>query len=287
METRSQTKAQIGQKPIQRRVELAQAELVPFRAGRLRWQVRRSASSEELGKLLRNPDAVLGSGAALLANSELITMARIGPLEAGGSELVLRRLNYGRWRHRLRDVFRQTRVERAFWHGLGLERAGVRTALVVAVGVERFGRWPRRGYLLTEWVTGAVSLKEWLERDKWLPRAQVYQLAELLAGLHNAGFSHRDLKSSNVLFGERFQPYLIDLDGVRSYGELSERRAVADLARFAWEFARYPELMKGNGRRFLRRYCRMRGIEDAVEKLEAEILKPTRRRLAAGITKWK
>jgi tRNA A-37 threonylcarbamoyl transferase component Bud32 len=237
---------------------------------------------------MTDPDAWLASAASsVLANSELITMARISPLEPGGPALVLRRLNYGRWRHRLRDIFRMTRAERAFWNSLKLERAGIATAHAVAVGVERLARWPKRAYLLTEWISGALPLNDWLARERSLPRAQMYRLAELLARLHNNGFSHRDLKASNVLFNEQLQPCLIDLDGVRKYRAISQSRAVADLSRFAWEFVAYPLFFKWNARRFLRRYCQLRNLNEHLSSLYLDISKPVLRRLATGMTKWK
>jgi tRNA A-37 threonylcarbamoyl transferase component Bud32 len=262
-------------------------DLARLQSGKVRWTIRRNVPRAWLGEILANPDRFLADPGQLIADSHLITLAKIPPLNPEGVSLVLRRLNYGQARHRWRDVFRPTRAERAFRHGLGLERAGVATPRALAVGVQRFLRWPRRAYLVTEWVPGAITLQDLLDRERQLPREQVYQLADLLARLHNHGFSHRDLKSSNVLFDDRLQPQLIDLDGVRSFGRLGERRAVADLTRFAWEFVKYPRFLKWNGRRFLKRYCQQRRLEDSRRRLDAEISRPLMQRLATGITYWK
>ena len=256
--------------------------------GKLHWIVRETIVSPQLEALLADPDAFLQDRSLLIADSPLITLAKVPPLTAGQPALVLRRLNYGLPLHRLRDVFRPTRAERAFWNGLLLEHSGVLTPRNIAVGVERFLRWPRRAYLLTDWVAGAIPLKELLASSAGkLPHELVLRLADLLAALHQSGCSHRDLKSTNVLFDEQMQAYLIDLDGVRHYGKLSQDRAVADLARFAWEFVGYPRLMKWNTRRFLKRYCARRGLETAILPLEREIARPIARRLSAGIRKWK
>ena len=265
----------------------AGSDLTMVQAGGVRWTVRRSVAPAWLDEVLAGPDRFLADRALVIADSDLVTLARIPPLNPPGVPLVLRRLNYGRARHRWRDVFRPTRAERSFWHGLSLERAGVATPRVLAVGVRRFLRWPRQAYLITEWLPGAITLHDLLTRDRRLPRAQVQQLADLLARLHNHGLSHRDLKSSNVLFDDRLRPHLIDLDGVRPFGRPGEKRAVMDLTRFAWEFVKYPRLLKWDGRRFLDRYCRQRRMEEARRRIEADITGPLTRRLVAGMTAWK
>ena len=260
---------------------------VTFDRGPIRWKLRAGVEVGALESLLRDPDRFLTDRQLLIADSALITLGQVPPLEPNGSKLVLRRLNYGRWRHRLRDLFRATRAERAFRHGLELERAGVNTPRNIAVGVERVLRWPRRAYLLTEWVPEAVTLQDWLARHQALSRAQVYDLADLLAGLHRAGFSHRDLKASNVLFDRSLRPWLIDLDGIRRLGLAGQRRAVSDLARLAWEFARYPRVLMRSGPRFLKRYCAQRAIVGPRGHLQQAIMAPTLRRRSAGQDHWK
>ena len=233
-----------------------------YQAGRLRWFVRRQASPPEITEVLDDPDRFLVEPARLLADSDLITLAVIPPLSPSTAPLLLRRLNYRRPRHRLRDVFRPTRAERAFSHGLGLERAGIRTPRVLAAGVERCLRWPVRAYLLTEFVADAVTLDHYLTQHRRLPRELGLRLADLLARLHAQGFSHRDLKASNILFDRELQPYLIDLDGVRHHGDPHDEEALANLARLACEFGLDRSELGWNAARFLRRYCQQRQMQD-------------------------
>src|SRR5262245_9209609 len=138
----------------------------PQQHGPLRWHVRTSDVPKGIEQLLTDPDRFLADPSRLLADSPLITLAKVPPLAPGGPELVLPRLTYGRWRHRLRDVFRTSRAERSFCHGLQLEIAGVRTARNVAASVERWLCWPRRAYLVTEWVAGAITLNERLQQNR-------------------------------------------------------------------------------------------------------------------------
>ncbi len=252
------------------------------RAGKVRWIVRHGIA--HVHNILADPDRFLRDPALLISDSPLITMSRIPASVAYAPDLLLRRLNYGRPRHRWRDVFRLSRAERAFWYGLQLEEAGIHTPRTLAAGIDRFLRWPRRAYLLSEWLSGATSLEDWLKRHHGLPREQVYQLADLLARLHDQGFSHRDLKASNVLLDPRLRPWLIDLDGVRRFNQLSEHRAMLDLSRLGWEFVRYPKWFQWNGPRFLKRYCHRRGLQQSPVRLK--ILAPILQRLGAGLTRW-
>jgi tRNA A-37 threonylcarbamoyl transferase component Bud32 len=248
----------------------ADREVIGYQAGRLRWLVRR-ATGREITEILDGPDRFLVEPARLLAHSDLITLGMIPPLTADTPPLLLRRLNYRRLRHRLRDCFRPTRAERAFRHGLGLEQAGVRTPRVLAAGVERRLRWPVRAYLLTEFVPDAVTLDQYLTAQRRLPRELVVRLADLLARLHAQGFSHRDLKASNVLFDRALQPYLIDLDGVRHHGSPNDKETLANLARLAREFVVYPSELGWNAARFLQRYCQQRQRPDSFQPWAKEL----------------
>lgn len=268
----------------------APISLVRLRSGRVSWFVRQSPVPHWLEQFLQDPDGCIEVAGPFIAHTPLITLARWRPADPEAPTLLLRRLNYGRARHALRDVFRRTRAERAFRHGLALERAGVSTPRSWAAGVRRRGRWPLRGYLVTDWVEDAITLEDLLGRGQTLARPQWRQMAELLARLHNAGYSHRDLKSSNILFGRDGNPVLIDLDGVRPFNPARRVRAVADLARFVWEFARFPRMLRFSGRRSLKWYCAARGWSCSREdrrQLEQQVLEPTARRLRAGVNYWK
>ncbi|HMP81475.1 MAG TPA: lipopolysaccharide kinase InaA family protein [Verrucomicrobiota bacterium] len=228
--------------------------------GALRWTVRAGVRDKTLDAVLENPDSFLTDKSQHFKNSRSVTVARI-PL-AGKSGWVLRRLNYGKPLHRLRDSLRPTRAHRAFANGLRLEQAGVPTARVLAAGEIRRLRCPVHAYLLTEEIPGAVTLEQLMKTKPAPPQKALSSLAETLAGLHDAGFSHRDLKSSNVLFTGDLQAYLIDLDGVRRIRGPVQRQAVADLARLAKGMMVTREFSSGGWVEFLKTYCLRRGLTD-------------------------
>lgn len=243
------------------------------RHGALRWRVRPDLISATLRKILDDPDACLTDPRQHYKDYALATIARVPPVEGEQRGLVLRRLNYGRFRAALRDFFRQSRAQRAFRRSLQLEEAGVRTPRSLGFGEYRTLRWPRKAYVATEEVPGAVSLADLLnEHQRQLPRRVLNDVADLVAQLHNAGFCQRDLKVTNILLDDQLKPWLIDLDGVRHYGKMSLARAAADLGVLARDFGTRPGWLLWFGGRFLQRYCQHRGWENQFRILAELVL---------------
>lgn len=118
-----------------------------------------------------------------------------------------------------------------------LAEAGVPAVEAVAFGQEMAGPWERRSFVLTREVAGE-SLERWLpthlppvERKIDLPgrRQLLARLASLTAGLHRAGFVHRDLYLAHIFIaadGLR----LIDLQRVFRPHWRRRRWVVKDLA---------------------------------------------------------
>jgi tRNA A-37 threonylcarbamoyl transferase component Bud32 len=236
----------------------AGADFLWVRVGGLRWKVRASAPHELLRPVLADPETFLRSPQLHFKNTRTVTVARLPSAEAGHPGLVLRRLNYGQRKHQWRDWLRPARVHRALASALVLERAGVATPRALAATEVRRGRWPLRAYLLAEEVPGAQSLAHWVKTAGQLPRRTLTEFADLLARLHDRGFSHRDLKATNVLLDEHLHPVLIDLDGLRRPWRLTLRRAATDVARLAEGDWHSGQGLRWLGGRFLLRYCRRR-----------------------------
>jgi tRNA A-37 threonylcarbamoyl transferase component Bud32 len=252
--------------------------VVSRRAGKLRWRVRSGFLPANCAALLEKPDQFLIEPENLIAHSELVTMGVVPPCD-GGPPLLLRRLNYRRLRHRLRDLFRPTRAHRAFEHGLEMEQAGVPTPRVIAAGARRILRWPVHAYLVTEFIPNARTLADVLARQNRLTWKQTRELADMMARLHSRNFSHRDLKASNILYNEQGQPCFIDLDGVRRYEKLPEVRMVRDFVRLAREFI--GKDLTAVAPWFLKRYCRQRGMRTEFRTLYTAIGERLVKRLRA------
>ena len=219
----------------------------PFRrikAGKFVWIAR------EALPVMDDPESFLRDRSRHIKSSRVVTIVRVPP------NLILRRLNYGKFMHRLRDCFRSSRAVRALIASTWLEQAGIRTPRALAAAEVRLLRWPSTAYLVTEEVPNARTLAALFASKGQVPPG----IPDLIAHLHNSGLSHRDLKWTNILFDDRLTPWLIDLDGVRRLGSVSDERAQGDLWTLARCFAAHPITLKWSGARFLYRYCAQRNL---------------------------
>jgi tRNA A-37 threonylcarbamoyl transferase component Bud32 len=239
----------------------------------VRWRIRPDLDSPELRKLLQAPDDAIVGAADRLAHSDLVTMVKLPPLAPGQPPLLIRRLNYGRFRHWFRDTFRPTRAERAFRIGWELEVLGIPTARVYAAGVQRRLRPPVRAYLVTEFITRATTLHELFERQKTLSRVQMKNLATCLGRLHRAGYSQRDLKAYNILMVDQVEPWLIDLDGVQKFVAVPEEVTIRDLARLSQEFLGQPQEFQRLAPWFLKHYCQTRGLTSEFRRFHNQVIR--------------
>jgi tRNA A-37 threonylcarbamoyl transferase component Bud32 len=203
-------------------------------------------------------EAILRAPEAFLANGRILKPSRSSAVSAANN-LVLKRDNYRKPLSRIKDAFRGSRAWRSFQKACLLELAGVPTARAVAAAELR--RWGliRCSYLLMEEIAGAVPLDQYSGSR----REALVRVADLLAKLHQTGFSHRDLKAGNIIFDHHHRPHLIDLDGLSFHGDTPDGVAAADLARLLGHCAGWPKPLSGTDcLRFLRRYCRRRKRAD-------------------------
>jgi tRNA A-37 threonylcarbamoyl transferase component Bud32 len=225
------------------------AEFTRGKFGALLWQVRLPFLTKELTQLLEAPDQFLETGARLLKTGRSATVG------AGGG-LVLKRHNLRKPLSLVKDLFRRSRAFRAFRKAYHLELAAIPTARPVAAAeVRKFG-FPVRSFFVMEEIPGARCLGEW--RGDSLAAAS--QVARLIAMLHEAGFTHRDLKESNLVFDQTGTVHLIDLEGLKFVGTVTPGQAAADLARLGRAASALPDYSHRLGLLFLRRYCRMRQL---------------------------
>lgn len=219
--------------------------------GGLRWQVRWPMVTPQVETILRAPDR-------FLEQANVLKPSRSSALSVADG-VVLKRYNYRKWTSRFKDVFRLSRGRRAFQQAYRLELAGVPTARPIAAADRRCLGLVTRSYLVMAEIPGAVPLPAWTG-DR---RAANRQVARLLARLHDAGFTHRDLKGGNLLFDSAGRPHLIDLDGLRFVRVTSHRQAARDLARLARDIGSWRGRVSRSDRvRFLMAYCRARKLPD-------------------------
>ena len=238
---------------------------------KIRWQMRRGALHPKILAVMKDPETFLQNRELYFKNSRLVTVARVPASVPGEPDLVLSRLKYGKLGHRIRDSFRPSRARRALQHGLMLEQNGIATPRSFAAAEVRQMRCPTAAYLITQQIPSVQTLSHFLAQHPTANQALAQRLADLLARMHNKGFSNRDLKSSNILLDGDLRPFLIDLDGLQVWKTLKVQRAVADLARLAQGLSRHEKKLRFAQWRFLKRYCQQREPPLCIRELAAQI----------------
>jgi tRNA A-37 threonylcarbamoyl transferase component Bud32 len=218
------------------------------RFGDWKWNIRRAALTPDVEEILRIPDAFIERALALKrGRSSTVAVAQ---------GLVLKRYNFKKPLNLLKDLFRGSRGRRGFRKAHHLELCGLASPPVVATADHRVLGFPVRSYVLMAEVPDAIDAGQW-NGD---PREASRRLGRLLAQLHNEGFTHRDLKETNILFDKEGRPHLIDLDGLEFVFDVSTEDAAANLKRLAAGLSAAGKLNFATLRSFLLSYCRQRRL---------------------------
>jgi tRNA A-37 threonylcarbamoyl transferase component Bud32 len=169
------------------------------------------------------------------------------------------------------SLLRQTQALRSWVLGHGLIERCLPTARPLLLIERRRLGVAREAYLLTEKITNACDLHQFVADTIRLPAGEratvlrnlIESLARLVRKLHDRGLSHRDLKATNVLVksgtstlssGPGRSLCLIDVVGVRWLTRLGRTRRARDLARLQASLSNHPVFTRGDGLRFLRIY---------------------------------
>jgi tRNA A-37 threonylcarbamoyl transferase component Bud32 len=227
----------------------------PKRFGGMKWHLRAAALNPELERLLKNPDEWLRTCGKLFKGFE-----RSSTVGAGGG-VVLKRFNFRKPGNLFKDLFRQSRALRAFQKAHHLETLRIATPRPIAAAEKRLVRVLLASYLVTEEIPDGRELGEYLQGVSRIDRNVVRAVAELVGRLHEEGFSHRDMKETNLLLDANLGPHLIDLDGLKFMHRVPDQRAGADLARLARAASKYPVVARSERILFLKRYCACRGLK--------------------------
>jgi tRNA A-37 threonylcarbamoyl transferase component Bud32 len=223
-------------------------------AGGLVWHTRRELLRDEHRRVLTDPDAHLRHGPDLLKDGRGTTVARTP------GEGVLKRFNLKRYRNLLTNQIAGSRARLAFQQAYHLETMGIRTARALAFADRtRFG-CIYRSYLLMELVPhvqpGATAFRAWEGRRPDLKRRVLVEAGRTIGRLHDAGFSNRDLKASNLLVNDAGDLWVIDLDGVAHQPRVPEEQRLKNLRRMVRDLPRYGHLSRREALTFLRAYAR-------------------------------
>lgn len=221
------------------------------RFGDMVWTLHGDAMVPRLKAILENPDHALQHRGEILKSTSAVTVWRDGPF-------VLKRWAPRTVRALVKDIFRKSYAHRAFSKACRLQSSGISTAVPLAAGDRRTYGILRSSYYLMEGIRAASHLAEQRGRNNKV----IYEVARLLGRLHDTGFTHRDLKPTNLLFDPEGRAYLIDLEGLRTMQEVSDAQAVGDLSKLARRMIELATLSPSDAATFLEHYCSFRGRHD-------------------------
>ena len=195
------------------------------------------------------------------------------PGDEGRPGFYLKRYRYSSWRKRIRTMFRGTffgkhRGQAEFTALRTMRALGIAVTPPIAHGARRIGHFVSACFLITEEVPNARNLttfardvaagRQHLSRSQ--RQAMIDGLAQQVARMHAAGFSHGQLFWRNILvrLGDDGSPefFLLDAQPIPRWRRLGAaaawwRRELANLTVSALPFTTRAERL-----RFLRRYLR-------------------------------
>ncbi len=182
-----------------------------------------------LTSLLQNFDESLEKS-RLLKQSKTTTAGLVSGY-SGSESLFLKRTNNKGLKFTLRYLFRPARAFRATLAAAALEKCGIPTPSVLAVGEKRSGLLLHAGYIVTDsqpGITGVDSLFGAMEKPMDFLFSFLPEAASAMAVLHKANVVHGDLKLSNFYStGGMSGPFGIwDLDSVRFYASIPPREKI-------------------------------------------------------------
>ncbi|MFQ5917483.1 MAG: lipopolysaccharide kinase InaA family protein [Candidatus Binatia bacterium] len=208
--------------------------------------------------LLADPDRLFDMPQCeIIKDQKKIRVGRV-PVEFGGERrrVYLKRYNAFSWRYRLGSLFVQSGAFRS-WLGAGiLMNAGFHTAKPIAAVERRSWGMLTRSFYLSEEIPTARTVDDYWNQDL-LPtggvkgsrrrREFLNSLARLFRSLHETGIYHNDLKDANILFcsdkgNQDGSFYLLDLEGIGSYRNLSGRRRLKNLVQLNRTMGKYLRL---------------------------------------------
>jgi tRNA A-37 threonylcarbamoyl transferase component Bud32 len=227
----------------------------PVRLGGLRWWVRIDFLNDRLKALLADPDGALALGERMFKTGPN-RQSTVGAFDGA----VLKRFNTKNRLNYLKNLFRPSRAFRAYQKAYHLELLGLPTPKPIAAAERRVLRVLLNSYLVTEEIPGATDLGAILKSGSKPDRELVRQAGHLIGRLHAEGFSHADLKETNLVRGSDGRLYLLDLDALEFLKKVPDERDVADLARLLKGANKFSNVTREDRFAFLLAYCRSRNI---------------------------
>jgi serine/threonine protein kinase len=167
--------------------------------------------------------------------------------------IYIKRYNAFALRYRLASPFMKSGALRALQGAAILRDAEISTAVPLAAVEHRVGAALTKSFLITEEIPGGKTADAYWHADlmilharEGIERRRLYlaSLAHLFRALHGRQIYHNDLKDANILAVKNNSAapvafFLLDLEGVKCYAALSEKRRIKNLVQLNRTLGRY------------------------------------------------
>jgi len=218
------------------------------------WVAQEYAAPSDV-TLLADADRLFeGPGCEIIKDQRKIRVARIR-INLGGEArtLYLKRYNAFSWRVLLGSLFRDSGAVRALRGAAILIDARIATAKPVAVVESRSWGMVTKSFFFTEEIPRGKTVDVFWRDDLSAlaglagfrrRRGFLRALASVFESLHVQGIYHGDLKDANILVVPSTDAradcfFLLDLEGIRKYRRLSDRRRIKNLVQLNRTFGRH------------------------------------------------
>ena len=215
--------------------------------------IERKLVGSTLVDRLADPDRLLADPECeIIKDQKKITVGRVvlgrHPVPYA---IYIKRYNVFSLRHRLVSPFVMSGALRALHGATVLRRCNIPSAVPLGAVERRFWGVLAKSFFISEEITGGKTVDAyWRDELRFLPgtagvkqrRAFLIRLGQLFQILHGRQIYHNDLKDANILAARRQQTtafFLLDLEGVRQYVRLSEKRRLKNLVQLHRTFGRY------------------------------------------------
>jgi tRNA A-37 threonylcarbamoyl transferase component Bud32 len=226
-----------------------------------------SVALDEIRRVVESPESLLEGPETQVVKqgrSALIVKTTLC-LSETETPVAYKRCGCRSWGRRLLRSLLAARAARNLHLAHAMLRDGIATPRPLLAVLPRWRAFLRPCYLATEWIEGAVPIDVFLRNaarfDAGKKRAVLCTAAEclgrLIGTLHAHGFTHRDLKATNLLMREsagRVEAFVIDLDGATRPWFISRRTRMTNLARLVLAADGLSPITHTLRRRVLRSY---------------------------------
>lgn len=218
------------------------------------WVAREYAAPAEVALIADANRLFEGPGCEIIKDQRKIKVARIR-IELGGQHraIYLKRYNAFSWRILLGSFFRRSGAVKALRGAAVLSKARIGAAKPVAAVECRSWGMVTNSFFFTEAIELGKTVDVFWRDDLSALAGQVgfhrrrgflRALASVFQSLHGQDIYHGDLKDANILVVPSTDAqadcfFLLDLEGIRKYRRLSDRRRIKNLVQLNRTFGRH------------------------------------------------